>query len=369
MLHLVTGVPGSGKTLSVIDHVIKQTSDGGPWEKRQVFYFNIDNCVVPGWQELTEEQAHEWYELPTGAIIIIDEAQQLYPPKDWKTQAADGVSRLDTHRHHGFDLIFITQHPKLLHAGVRRMVGLHWDLDRRHGQELAKRYVWSACSDNPRDWNSRKDAVTEPYKFPKHIYEYYKSAEVHTHKRKYPLKLIGALCFVLAIPVIGLLTYYNFSPGAEELVEQSEARPGPSLFDGVGNHQNEITLQEYLEARQPRTQGLPHTAPLYDELTEPQDYPRYNCVASTQRTETCKCYSQQGTLYKFFPIAKCLDIVENGYLDLAKKPTKPFVPGVRRAGTSTVAIDSETGTIPPELMQHKPTRAILLEYDGPGRIR
>ena len=41
----------------------------------------------------------------------------------------------------------------------------------------------------------------------------------------------------------------------------------------------------------PRIEAMPETAPAYDELRKPQDFPRPQCMASKKRG--CQCFSQQ----------------------------------------------------------------------------
>lgn len=86
---------------------------------------------------------------------------------------------------------------------------------------------------------------------------------------------------------------------------------------------------------QPRIEGLPHTAPAYDKITEPQTYPKLSCLITQSKAFIksnkhkislgtfegefvgCSCYAQQATLYKT-PFKVCVNIVENGYFDPAK---------------------------------------------------
>lgn len=95
-----------------------------------------------------------------------------------------------------------------------------------------------------------------------------------------------------------------------------------------------ITRSEYIEARVPRIEQLPASAPVYDTLTQAKAYPRLYCMSSTDDAiyrrnfgsmpsalvngvETvCQCYTQQGTRvdtdFQF-----CARVVDRGYFDPA----------------------------------------------------
>ena len=79
----------------------------------------------------------------------------------------------------------------------------------------------------------------------------------------------------------------------------------PAASGSVG-----MTVDQYIAAHTPRVSDLPHTAPLYDDLTKPKlvPYPAA-CIASQSR---CACYTQQATL---MPTSDdlCRQIVEKGY--------------------------------------------------------
>ena len=71
-----------------------------------------------------------------------------------------------------------------------------------------------------------------------------------------------------------------------------------------------VTPAQYVATYVPRIDGLPHTAPRYDEVTKPTiaPYP----AACISMGDKCKCYTQQGTL---LPPDKnlCTQIVANGF--------------------------------------------------------
>lgn len=384
MLKLFTGVPGAGKTLNAIKHVVDQTKPGGAWEGRPVYYFNIPEVTIPGWQELSEERIAKWFTLPPGSIVIIDECQQLYPPKDWKDGAEEGIDRLDTHRHSGFDLVIITQHPKLIHAKVRRMVGEHWHFDRKHGMNQSTRYIWCSCEDDPKNFHAQQNGQAEVIRFDKKIFGYYKSAEVHTHKRKFPKRLVLALLFLASIPVLAFIVYNTFELGTAPPDYEEEEREESSDIGSALNPLNRLASlgskdrYDYEEQLEPRLSGWPHTAPIYDDLREPVTYPKYNCVDFPMRISKCKCYTQQGTLLSTVPQSVCKLIVAEGFFDHAlsdggdsgyggndhvagqsQNNGGGYTPGQNEVQAAAARIGSDQPI----------RRAILIEYDGPSRLR
>ena len=212
MIELRTGVPGSGKTLSMVQALagLQKAWEKKPEELRLVFVHNIKGLALTHLPLPTKEiqvgqkkqLVPDWGLVPDGSIIIIDECQDLFPPRSSQSTAPDHVAFLNTHRHHGFDLWITTQHPKLIDFSVRALVGKHQHYRRLFGGQRAVCYEFDACSDN---LGGIKDAIKSYFSFPKDAYKFYKSAEVHT-KQKFRLPawllvpLLGVALGVYAIP-------------------------------------------------------------------------------------------------------------------------------------------------------------------------
>lgn len=284
MIDLTTGLPGSGKTLWTLQHVEKLRKDSG----REVYYFNIplDQDKLP-WIELDEKQVLEWFNLPSGSIIVIDECQRIFRPRLVGAAVPPVEARLETHRHAGHDLFLITQHPSLISVGVRRLVQNHRHLMRMFGTSLVNVCLWHGVKDQCD--KSRADAITEKFRFPKEVFTWYKSAEVHTQKVKIPPKiwLFLALPFIAAA-IVGSAIYRH----SEKQNQLQESAPVPVVSSKNGqdksNQKQEKTaiekhrpeeLREYLANEQPRFEGLPWTAPRYDNLTTPSIAPIFEgCI-------------------------------------------------------------------------------------------
>jgi zona occludens toxin len=320
VITLLTGLPGNGKTLFALWY-IKTKADR---ERREVFYHNVkdlDTAKVGNWMPCDPKR---WMDLPHGSIILIDECQEIFPKIPNGAKPPEHYEELAKHRHKGFDIYLITQHPTLIDNFARRLVGQHFHSVRKFGLQRATIYEWSSCSPSPETPSSQKSAVSLKWKYPPEVFTWYKSAEVHTVKRAIPMKLVLAVLFVVAVPAIGYYALDRFQQRGKVAPDQIAAQPavagvaGPSgasyggskPFDPVEDARN------YVAMNTPRIEGLPQTAPKYDPLTVPVRVPvPAACIqvglASSGKV-SCKCYTQQGT-----PMAvefnMCVEFARNGY--------------------------------------------------------
>lgn len=322
MITLGTGLPGNGKTLYMLWY-IKQKADK---EKREVYYHNVKDLnaqAVGDWQTFDPEK---WMDLPYGSIIFIDECQEIFPRKPNGAQLPPHYEELAKHRHKGFDIYLVTQHPTLVDNFVRRLVGQHFHSVRKFGMQRATIYEWSSCNPAPETPASQKSAIPLKWAYPKEVFGWYKSAEVHTVKRSIPAKLFLAVAFVLAVLAVGWWALDRFqtrnqkapdtihgenqsaAPGA---VSGASAAPGREPFDPIAD------ARQYAAMTTPRVEGLPHTAPKYDSLTAPVRVPvPAACIQVGQvgrsKHVSCKCFTQQAT-----PMAvefnMCVEFARNGY--------------------------------------------------------
>lgn len=298
MITLLTGLPGNGKTLFSLWY-IKQKAEK---EQREVYYHNIKDLTLP-WTVCDPEK---WMDLPHGSIIVLDECQFVFSKKPNGSKLPEWYEQLATHRHRGFDIYLITQHPSLIDNFVRQLVGQHFHAVRKFGMARATIYEWSAANPAPQSPASQKSAIPLKWAYPKEVYTYYKSAEVHTVKRAIPAKLILAVAFVFAVLGGGYWALDRYqhrydkpaapgdpaAPGAAAVAAPGQA--GPLPFDPMADAKN------YIAMNTPRVDGLPQTAPKYDELTKPSRVPvpaacmQIGSVRS-EKPVRCKCYTQDGT--------------------------------------------------------------------------
>jgi zona occludens toxin len=317
VITLLTGLPGNGKTLFAL-YAIKAKAEK---ETREVYYHNITNLTLP-W---TVFDPTKWMDLPHGCIIVIDEAQDVFPKKPNGAALPDYYNELAKHRHRGFDIFLITQHPTLLDNFVRRLVGQHYHSIRKFGLERSTIYEWSAANPSPELASSQKNAVTLKWAYPKEVYTYYKSAEVHTVKRSIPMKLILAALFIVAVLGAGYYALDAFQkrgkvekqpaqvgqvvqPGGSVVSANGMQGPGKAPpFDALADAKNFVAMST------PRIEGLPQTAPKYDERTRPVRVPvPAACIQHGKGGVECKCFSQQGTAMDV-GLNMCISFARNGF--------------------------------------------------------
>lgn len=237
MIELNTGVPGAGKTLSMVQELatLFKRWEKHPDEARPVFALGIPDLVLPHatvpLKSVQIDKAGsprlvpDWEEMPDGSLVLIDECQGVFPPRSSQSTPPAHVAWLNTHRHRGFDLWITTQQPKLIDASVRALVGRHKHYRRVFGMKRSVIYEWDACSDSLGGMNN---AVKSYWPFPSNAYKWYKSAEIHT-KQKFKMPLW------LGVLPLGLVLCLYFFPKAYSAIvhPRDTATPAQSASSGI----------------------------------------------------------------------------------------------------------------------------------------
>lgn len=139
-----------------------------------------------------------WFELPKKSIVLIDECQQFFPPRPAGSRKPEAISKLETHRHGGYDLHFITQHSTLADQNLRKLVGRHIHFHNPFGGKRIARLESPKCF-NPDDYHDKKQAKRKFTTHDTNFYGVYWSAEIHTHKFQFPKMLLVLLFAILAV--------------------------------------------------------------------------------------------------------------------------------------------------------------------------
>lgn len=334
MIHLITGVPGSGKTLyllQLVEELRKQTG-------RPVFH---QHAAGPGgipdltlqWESL---EGREWFNVPDGSVVVLDEAQHVFPNRKPGSAVPDRVRHLETHRHRGFDLFFVTQRPGLVDSHVRALVGKHTHVERVFGQPKAKLLEWESRLGDPNSNGDRELAVTTRWDYPTDVYGWYKSAEVHTVTEQKPWKKI-----VLAYGSLALAPLL-IGWGIWSLVHRAEpeAPPAPAVSGGVpvapGASPGRLADIDF----QPEVANQLWTAPFYRPHLKVRSVPRlagcYSLVIENEPVQ-CRCSTQQGT-DAGLTVSQCLAVLKTGLFDPARGDVDVKAENIRRldaAGTAT----------------------------------
>lgn len=328
-IELVTGLPGSGKTLQTIWRIKARAEK----EDRPVYYSGIAELTLP-WIEWDPKR---WMDLPAGAIMVIDEAQRLYRPRGRTGEPPDYVHMLETHRHLGIDLVFITQSPMLIDSHVRNLCERHWHVMRKFGTQFATIYEYPTGVRTSVASNRGKDGIRHEFRYPKEVFTYYKSAELHTVKRRIPAKVWVMLAMPFVFGAAAFTAYMRLNPDAqreqaEKAVFGAQGAPGAASAPAPGVMQARrvgadgkaiLSTEDYLARQVPRVAGLVHTAPVFDEVTRPTEAPYpAACIASAAK---CVCASQQGTRLEV-PDELCRSIAAGGFFVAWGRPAAKAVP-------------------------------------------
>ena len=349
MLYLITGVPGSGKTLKMISDLMTRQDlknrplylDGIPEVNDKI----IPNLPMPEGE--TMQTWHKW--APTGSILVIDECQRVFRPRPSGSKVPDYVAELETHRHKGIDIFLLTQHPRLIDSNVRALIGHHCHIAKTN-LGVRRMLEWERCAD-PTLTRDVQSAVKSVYTLDKNAFGVYKSAEEHTKIRTKLSRVVYIFPMVLALLIFsGWYIYSSWNNRldtmkAEQAKPQIEAQASSPEAVGAaaasaaedtnasGQYPPKAATPEppkpHLSAEdyEPRIQGHPHTAPIYDSLNKQVKTMPYP-VACVKNVNKCTCYTEQATPIQGFDKKQCLEFVANGIYNPYKQTAENTVQAV-----------------------------------------
>lgn len=365
MFVLRTGLQGNGKTLNTI----KEVDEKAHKEKRTVYYCNVTGfkpdhpAIKADWIEFDHPET--WFTLPQNALIVIDEAQTWFRVRPQGSKVPEYASRLEIMRKDGHELHAITQSPKLIDAHMRDLCNMHVHYNRGNGSQIVKRWVFQKPEMSVSskleftDGESSRITIDKTYFG---CYESVKEGSEHHFKFRPPKALYVFIVCVLLIagavwkisqrfvdPETATPPSESVAPGAQQIVQPS----APASLDPV-------TPDQYAYRMTPRIKDVPSSAPVYDQLTQAQSFPKPFCV-STRDTDMlernsrrmtlgydaygklsgCRCNSQQGTRLDV-SFSFCMNVVDNGYFDHTKPDRQPEMRG--SATASVGGRDDEVGT-------------------------
>ena len=135
-----TGTPGSGKSYEAVKKILDNIRMG------RVVYTNIDGIFDSECLEMiktycnlsdlaltrllrpieNEQIENFWMHVEPGALIILDEIHKWFSNRDWQAEKNKQFGYwASTHRHHGYDVVLITQNIERVDAAVRSL--LEWN--------------------------------------------------------------------------------------------------------------------------------------------------------------------------------------------------------------------------------------------------
>jgi len=337
VLTLITGQPGNGKTLHALWLVEALRKRSG----RAVYQHGLKELMLD-WQLLDDPK--KWAELPEGSIIVLDEAWEFFPIRKQGSQLPVYVEALATHRHRGFDVFLITQDRKQLDTFVRTLVGRHINVVRRFGRESAVLYQWEKCSD-PSSTIAYKEALKVSWPFPKEVYGWYKSAEVHTVEKDFPVRKLLFVGVGLAVVVFCIILVVR------HIGRLKDSRPESShVLSSVAVVVPPVVSPWDSSQRVVRVEGVPESAPMYDALYKVLSTPK---VAGCSRYDygdgvvECTCTTDQSTVVDM-PVAQCVAWMKKGAFDPTRRPINikqeniSYLNSVRGTQPSAVPMSNES---------------------------
>lgn len=378
MIYLRTGANGTGKTLLTLRDVREKSLK----EVRPVYYNGRFELTADfGWEKI---DIKDWQSIPDGAIFIVDECHNDFPIRSAKDPVPEYVKALAEHRRRGFDFYMITQHPMNIDPFVRRLIGSpgwHQHLKRVSGAPLVSVLEWPAVNEQPQKNGSGSTAAVQMVPYPKEVYTWYASTSLDTAKVKIPFQVKLLVASVFLIPLLGYYgwtTFQNRQPhkkAVEDTALLSPTAPGANSPASNGG-KPVVSTVELLASYAPRIEGLPHTAPRYDDITKPTIAPMPSaCVTMGKR---CDCYTQQGTKLQT-PFDLCRQIVAGGFFQDwgNQSPTggngPPVVSSAVSAPVSSPPLQGNPGIAPGVAMAqareevHSVGEPAAVEYQRIGR--
>lgn len=313
MIYILTGSPGAGKTLSAMEWMerIQRETPG-----RRIYAANVDGLTLPGVLPLDDDGVLSWHQsCEKDSIIFVDEAQRY-----WRAQRSGepsaAIIEMETHRHDGIDIVLMTQHPTFLHANIRKLANVHIHLI-AFSKSSALRYEWRECHDDIQDSSLRQNGEFKEWPYPTRLYQFYKSASLHTKTAKRPWKMVLArwtlrVLAVVAVVVLGVVGWRIYHGG--KVIDEARAggisSSSPRAASPSGRRvTSDMTPAEYVELQRPRVPTQPWSAPLYDGQSVTQ-HPQVWCIAVVP-PGGCRCITEQGTRYTM-PDADCRTLAAGG---------------------------------------------------------
>lgn len=323
---LITAVPGGGKTLYAVWYIIKQAAEEG----RIIYTVGIPELQIPtisqsykqirSWPEREVIDTPNPYqkdlpedELPTrllnyqeGSLIVIDEVQYLWPASGSREPTED-IKYLTKHRHHGLEIILITQSPQLVHKNVLAVVDKHLHIRKTWaGRQL---FEWPEYCATVRAVSSRLSAIKRSYKLPKQAFGLYRSASTHIKQKMsvpiivylFPLILIGTGFFFYR-------SYTNVMAKTTQFADITKDETSSNTPQNTTSQTPQIPSNPTAQSTQTTVQTIrPIT---YAVVSSQVDWTLVSaCIASVKK---CICYGKSSERL-VIPAETCRKAVEAGW--------------------------------------------------------
>lgn len=358
---LITGVEGAGKTLFAIqqaDLLLQSFNEGEP-ELYQVNIRGADPALLPKLPFNLSDMAYDdegkpildpetgdhipkWATLPSGSVILVDEAHKVYPQRG-PGRPPKHIEMMAEGRQAGVRFILVTQSPASLDSFLRDRISRHFHLERKGGLNRATILEFDHCVDRPQTaFAERKEATVHFWRYPKNYYGWYTSAKGHFFKFRLPLKIWLAILFVPLAAYIAWRGLSTFSALTDTHKSESALLPdfAADTHDngasrGRNDTRSDVTMDplKYLERHKPLIDVMPWSAPVYQHR-EVVAEPDILCVSrGTGGKDGCQCYTEQITKIDI-PYDICVKISFDGIYNPYRRPLHARESDSGRAGES-----------------------------------
>lgn len=253
------GTPGSGKTFEAVKEIATQLKMG------RVVYTNIEGLATPECREMIKNlcglsslaiekqlkilEDHEledfWNHIEPKCLVVIDEVQKIFSSREWQAEKNKNFGYwASTHRHHGFDVILITQNPERIDSAVRSL--FEWTYLFRKvnffGGAVQKKYI---CYSYAGDDTHGTPLTKETRNYHPLIFKCYKSYVADDIEEQKLGRTINVLKhpIIYAIPVVFGLTFYllffksSFATGdifgTKKIIENAENMKEPDNLNAL----------------------------------------------------------------------------------------------------------------------------------------
>ena len=349
---LVTGKPRIGKTAFVVDMIMHEED----YKDRKLFC-NINGLKLPHHQPPeghSWEDMYEWlkWEENIGSLVVFDEVQDLYPKRYGNGKMPPNVSFLNVHGHYGIDMIFITQSPKIIDLNLKEVVNKHIHITANQMGGLT-RLEWNEAVTNTT--SEAKRAVSSVHKINEEVFDYYKSAEVHSHNKKvrsrwWYVLVFGPIVVLFMLSIVGYMgwrTYQGFkAKGNAQAQQQQQVQSASELSNPVagitqatqaatspGGENANLTPEMFV----PTLAERPESKPLYNGVRQVRQFERVAaCIDGGE--SGCACYTDQATKVREVPEALCKQYALEGL------PFNPYKEARQENTTVQQPVSSDGGS-------------------------
>lgn len=283
MLTVITGNPRSGKTLYTVATICRgvpgsvvEDARGRPVVRH--LFSNIDGLLVDH-QPIDAENLGNWHTwAKPGDVIVFDEVQEVWRPRALGREVPAAIAALETHGHMGVDIVLITQNPMLIDANIRRLVNRHVHV-RRLPAGWAYLYEWDHCGE-PGKYKTCISSGT--WRYPREVFELYKSAELHTK----PVTKVPGLIWVA---VAGFAVAGYAIPQVYDSIQRKGAPKAgaskPAQSSGVGDLLSGVAPQLHAPGAALAPAGVePPAVPISAPVAD-------GCARTSTR---CECFTADG---------------------------------------------------------------------------